>query len=117
MNKEDLEKQVKVLQAATEQAKVGLNMKEEEMNELRRNLAKINTPRLSETQVDELCITIQESLEGLEYNNNDMNFEFEIDWDNRISVTNFDLDDMKVNIMKNIEEILAEFFETEENDG
>ena len=117
MNKEDLEQQVKVLQAATERAKVGLHMKEEEMNELKRDLDKINAPRLSENQADELRITIQESLEGLEYNNNDMNFEFEIDWENRVSVTNFDLDDMKENIMNNIEGILAEFFETEENDG
>ena len=110
MEKEQIEMRIKeigtlVLDSQKEQSNyIG------ELASLNGELANMNAPSMTEAQADELLRLLTDTINDLRMNVEDMDFEFEVGYDNRIEVSNFDLSNAKDSMVESLGDVIAEFF-------
>ena len=110
MEKEQIEMRIKeigtlVLDSQKEQSNyIG------ELASLNGELANMNAPSMTEAQADDLLGLLTDTISDLRMNVEDMDFEFEVSYDNRIEVSNFDLSNAKDSMVESLGDVIAEFF-------
>jgi|TARA_B110001469_G_C9305032_1_gene165437 hypothetical protein len=110
MEKEQIEMRIKeigtlVLDSQKEQSNyIG------ELASLNGELANMNAPSMTESQADDLLGLLTDTINDLRMNVEDMDFEFEVSYDNRIEVSNFDLSNAKDSMVESLGDVIAEFF-------
>ena len=81
-----------------------------ELASLRNDLATLNAPSMTEAQADELLGLLTDTINELRMNVEDMDFEFDISYDNRIEISNFDLSNAKDSMVESLGDVIADFF-------
>jgi hypothetical protein len=110
MEKEQIEMRIKeigtlVLDSQKEQSNyIG------ELASLNGELANMNAPSMTESQADDLLGLLTDTINDLRMNVEDMDFEFEVSYDNRIEVSNFDLSNAKDSMVESLGDVIADFF-------
>ena len=82
-----------------------------ELVSLQNDLAALNAPKLTQSQADELSEILSKHIDQVDTcDMRNFEFEFEIDYDNRIQVSNFDCSDLMEGIKEELNEAIANFF-------
>ena len=81
-----------------------------ELASLQNDLAALNAPKLTEGQADELSEILSNCIDEVDGRVENFDFEFEIDYDNRIQVSNLDCRHLMFNIKEELNEAIANFF-------
>jgi len=85
-----------------------------ELTSLQNDLAMLNAPTLTEEQATELNDRLCDHIDQMDTTDlGNFDFEFEIDYDNRIQVSNFDCSDLMEGIKNEFQEVIADFFKVE----
>ena len=85
-----------------------------ELASLHSELAMLNAPTLTEEQAVELNERLCDHIDSMDNTDSDnFDFEFEIDYDNRITVSHFDCTDLMEGIKNEFQEIISDFFKVE----
>ena len=111
MKKEQIEMRIKEIGTLVLDSQKEQSNYTGELASLQNDLAALNAPKLTEEQADELSEILSnciDEVDGRDVGNFD--FEFEIDYDNRIQVSNFDCSDLMFNIKEELNEAIANFF-------
>ena len=117
MNKEELEKEISVLEARVEANKT---MSENYVNNLaktKKQLADVNKPVLTASQLDDIQEAIEYAVGDFDFSD-DSNYdkEFELDYDGRVQLSNFDFTNQQELVEMIAEKVHKLFVEAEELD-
>ena len=118
MNKEELEKQISLLQERVVANKTMNEGYESDLLKAEKQLADYNKPELTPEQFGDLEHAVQSAVEGFDFSNTDMyEIEYGIDYDGKVHCENFEFNDsyelIEV-IVKKVSNLFAEFVEKEE---
>ena len=94
MNKEELEKQISLLQERVEANKVMNQGYESDLLKAKQDLEDINKPELTPAQLDDIQCAVESALENYSFSDCD-NYEtdFSLDYDGRVQLESIDLQD------------------------
>jgi hypothetical protein len=114
MKKEQIEMRIKEIGTLVLDSQKEQSNYTGELASLHNELAMLNAPTLTEEQAvelnDRLCDHV-DSMDNTDVGNFD--FEFNIDYDNRIEVVNFDCSDLIEGIKNEFQEVISDFFKVE----
>jgi hypothetical protein len=117
MKKEQIEMRIKEIGTLVLDSQKEQSNYTGELASLHNELAMLNAPTLTEEQAvelnDRLCDHV-DSMDNTDVGNFD--FEFNIDYDNRIEVVNFDCSDLIEGIKNEFQEVISDFFKVEGED-
>lgn len=83
----------------------------QEITDLKDKLAELNTPTITEEQAEELNERLCTHIDAIDFSNSDnYDFEFEIDYDNRLQVSHCDPCDLISSIKDEFQDIISDFF-------
>ena len=111
MKKEQIEMRIKEIGTLVLDSQKEQSNYTGELASLQNDLATLNAPKLTEAQADALSDEMSDTIDQI--NTTDMNnfdFEFNIDYDNRISVSNFDCSELMDGIKEELKDLIANFF-------
>ena len=92
MDKEELEKQISLLQERVEANKVMNQGYESDLLKAKQDLEDLNKPELTPSQLDAIHEAIEKAVEGFDFSNTDnYEVEFGIDYDGKVHLENVDL--------------------------
>ena len=94
MNREELEKQISLLQERVEANKVMNQGYESDLLKAKQDLEDINKPELTPAQLDDIQCAVESALENYSFSDCD-NYEtdFSLDYDGRVQLESIDLQD------------------------
>ena len=93
MNKEELEKQISLLQERVEANKVMNKGYESDLLKAKQDLEDLNKPELTPSQLDAIHSAVEKAVEGFDFNNTEnYEVEFGIDYDGKVHLENVDLE-------------------------
>ena len=120
MNKEELEKQISLLQERVEANKTMNEGYESDLLKAEKQLADYNKPELTPEQFGDLEHAIQSAVEAFDFSNTDMyEIEYGIDYDGKVHCENFEFNDsyeLIEAVVKKVSSLFAEFVEKEEEE-
>lgn len=120
MNKEELEKQISLLQERVEANKTMNEGYESDLLKAEKQLADYNKPELTPEQFGDLEYAIQSAIEGFDFSNTDMyEIEYGINYDGKVHCESFDFNDsyeLIEAVVKKASSLFAEFVEKEEEE-
>lgn len=84
----------------------------QEITDLKDKLEELNSPTITEEQAEELNERLCTHIDAIDFSDCDNynDFEFEIDYDNRIRVSHCDPSDLISSIKDEFQEIISDFF-------
>ena len=92
MDKEELEKQISLLQERVEANKVMNQGYESDLLKAKQDLEDLNKPELTPSQLDAIHEAIEKAVEGFDFSSTDnYEVEFGIDYDGKVHLENVDL--------------------------
>ncbi len=104
MQKEQIELRLKELEAKKAESF-------QEISDLQDKLEELNTPTITEEQAVELNEMLCTHIDAINFSDtSNYDFEFEIDYDNRIRVSHCDPCDLIESIKDDFQEIISDFF-------
>ena len=110
MKKEQIEMRIKEIGTLVLDSQKEQSNYTGELASLRNDLATLNAPSMTEAQADELLGLLTDTINELRMNVEDMDFEFDISYDNRIEISNFDLSNAKDSMVESLGDVIADFF-------
>jgi len=118
MNKEELEKQISLLQERVEANKVMNQGYESDLLKAKQDLEDINKPELTPAQLDDIQCAVESALENYSFSDCD-NYEtdFSLDYDGRVQLESIDLQDtyeLTEMIVSKVHNLFKEIEEDEE---
>jgi len=110
MNKEELEQQISVLQERVEANKTMSQNYESDLVKAKKQLADINKPELTAAQFDLMWMAIESGVNSYDFSDTD-NFdkEFGIDYDGRVTLESFDINNSQ-ELVEAISEEVSKLF-------
>ena len=120
MNKEELEKEISVLEERVEANKTMSENYVNNLAKLQKKLADINKPELTSAQLDDVYEAIERGVSEYDFSNSD-NFdkEFGIDYDGRVTLESFDINnsqELVESIVERVYKLFVEKLDTTEPD-
>ena len=114
MNKKELEQEVLTLEKQIEASKNVSESYQQELVVAQKTLADINKPELTSLQFDNLYEAVESGVSGYDFTDSD-NFdtEFELDYDNKVTLSNLDLNNSQDLVEAIVEELTKLFTEAE----
>lgn len=104
MQKEQIELRLKELEAKKAESF-------QEISDLQDKLEELNTPTITGFQAIELNERLCTHVDAIDFSNTgNYEFEFEIDYDGRVQVSNFDPCDLIETLKDEFQEIISDFF-------
>ena len=92
MNKEELEKQISLLQERVEANKVMNQGYESDLLKAKQDLEDLNKPEITPMTIDAIHSAVEKAVEGFDFNNTEnYEVEFGIDYDGKVHLENVDL--------------------------
>ena len=92
MNKEELEKQISLLQERVEANKVMNQGYESDLLKAKQDLEDLNKPEITPMTIDAIHSAVEKAVEGFDFSNTDnYEVEFGIDYDGKVHLENVDL--------------------------
>tara|TARA_Y100000385_G_C12524768_1_gene396972 strand:+ start:30 stop:386 length:357 start_codon:yes stop_codon:yes gene_type:complete len=116
MNKEQLEKRVKELEVLIQESDNDIKKLIEEQKIAMKDLENINKPTITAEQFDELQHIVESACSVFEIDTNECDMELSIDYDNRISVDNFDWSRCQEDLTQHLMDRIEQMFEVTEED-
>ena len=111
MNKEELEKQISLLQERVEANKVMNQGYERDLLKAKQDLEDLNKPELEPVVFDQITEAIEDAIDTFSFDDTDnYTFEYEVDYDGRIATNNveFDTYDIKEKICNAVYKLFKE---------
>ena len=87
-----------------------------ELAHLHNELSLLNAPKLTEEHAVELNERLRDYLGNIDLDVDNMDIEFEIDYDNRIQISNFDANNALDDMLDGLTDIIGDFFNVEVKD-
>lgn len=117
MNKEQLETRIKELGVLIEEASGNVQKLVNEQNTLTQELEDFNKPKLTDAQWNDIQRIVETACETFDPDLSDCEYDLELDYDNRITVSSIDLGYQLNDLGEHIVDRLTEVFGTakEEN--
>jgi hypothetical protein len=117
MNKVDLETKIEGLKKAIAEHKDFTGTYESQLKTTEQQLKDINKPELTPLQFDNLYEAIEKGVGEFDFSDtNNFDTEFELDYDNKVTLSNLDLSNSQDLIEMIVKEVSKLFVETEELD-
>ena len=111
MKKEQIEMRIKEIGTLVLDSQKEQSNYTGELASLQNDLATLNAPKLTEAQADALSDEMSDAIDQIDTTDmNNFDFEFNIDYDNRISVSNFDCSELMDGIKEELKDLIANFF-------
>ena len=121
MNKKELEQEVLTLEKQIEASKNVSESYQQELVVAKKTLADINKPELTSLQFDNLYEAVESGVSSYDFSDSDnFDYEFDIDYDNRISLSNLDLSnshDLVEAIVAEVSKLFTKKLDTTEADA
>ena len=119
--KEELEKSIQMLEDLVEENKVVSAENLADLKQAKQDLADINKPELTSSQMDDVYEAIERGVSEYDFSDSD-NFdkEFGIDYDGRVTLESFDINnsqDLVESIVEEVSKLFAEKLDTTEADN
>jgi DNA gyrase/topoisomerase IV subunit A len=93
MNKEELQVKLETLQKLLDEQNASANAYRDQIQELQKQLADLNKPKLTPLQFDELRDAIEKGVNYYDFSDTDCySIDFGIDYDGRVHCESFDFD-------------------------
>ena len=112
MTKQELEVKLETLQKLLDQKAVEQNTYRAQIQELEKQLADLNKPKLTPMQFDEVSDVIETAIGNFDFDNEDnYSIDFGLDYDNRVCCESFSFDnayDLHREIYGAVENLFAE---------
>ena len=112
MNRENLETRIKELGVLIEEASGNVKKLVDEQNTLTKDLEDLNKPKLTEDQWNEVQRIVEISCEAFDPDLGESEYDLELDYDNRVTLTNIDLGYQLNDLGEHIMDRLTEVFGT-----
>ena len=117
MSKIDLETKIEGLKKAIAEHKDFAGTYESNLKEAEQELKDINKPELTPMQFDDIHEAIEESVGEFDFSDtNNFDTEFELDYDNKVTLSNLDLSNSQDLVEMIVEKVSKLFTEAEELD-
>jgi len=117
MKKEQIEMRIKEIGTLVLDSQKEQSNYTGELASLHSELAMLNAPKLTEEQATELNERLCDHIDRMDTTDlGNFDFEFDIDYDNRVSVSNFDCSDLIEGIKDEFQEVISDFFKVEEDE-
>ncbi len=111
MNKEQLENRVKELEVLIEEASGNVKKLVDEQAAFTKRLEDLNKPKLSHAQMDQVQHVVESACETFDMEIDECDYNIEIDYDNRVVVSDFDWsrcqEELTERIMGRLENVFA----------
>ena len=120
MNKEELEKQISLLQERVEANKVMNKGYESDLLKAKQDLEDLNKPELEPVVFDQITEAVEDAIDTFSFDDTDnYTFEYEVDYDGRIATNNveFDTYDIKEKICNAVYKLFKEADAPEDDDS
>jgi|TARA_R110001599_G_scaffold78747_1_gene213910 hypothetical protein len=121
MNKIDLETKIEGLKKAIAEHKDFAGTYEGDLARAEQELKDIDKPELTSLQFDNLYEAVESGVSGYDFSDSDnFDYEFGIDYDNRVQLENFDISnstDLVEAIVEEVSKLFAEKLDTTEVDN
>ena len=121
MNKEELEQKVETLRTMVQESQVSTSNYTGKLADAEKELADINKPELTSLQFDNLYEAVESGVSSYDFSDSDnFDYEFDIDYDNRISLSNLDLSnshDLVEAIVAEVSKLFTKKLDTTEADA
>ena len=121
MNKIDLETKIEGLKKAIAEHKDFAGTYEGDLARAEQELKDIDKPELTSLQFDNLYEAVESRVNGYDFSDSDnFDYEFGIDYDNRVQLENFDISnstDLVEAIVEEVSKLFAEKLDTTEVDN
>ena len=121
MNKIDLETKIEGLKKAIAEHKDFAGTYEGDLARAEQELKDIDKPELTSLQFDNLYEAVESGVSGYDFSDSDnFDYEFGIDYDNRVQLENFDLSnstDLVEAIVEEVSKLFTEKLDTTEADN
>ncbi len=121
MTKQELEVKLETLQKLLDQKAVEQNTYRAQIQELEKQLADLNKPKLTPMQFDEVSDVIETAIGNFDFDNEDnYSIDFGLDYDNRVCCESFSFDnayDLHREIYGAVENLFAEAECPDEDDN
>jgi len=120
MNKEELEKEISVLKEREEANKTMSENYVNNLAKLQKQLADINKPELTSAQLDDVYEAIERGVSEYDFSDsNNFDKEFGIDYDGRVTLESFDINnsqELVESIVERVHKLFVEKLDTTEPD-
>jgi len=121
MTKKELEQEVLTLEKQIEASKNVSESYQQELVVAQKQLADVNKPKLTSLQFDNLYEAVESGVSGYDFSDeNNFDTEFELDYDNRVTLSNFDFSDSQdlvEAIVAEVSKLFTEKLDTTEADN
>ena len=116
MNKEELEKQISLLQERVEANKVMNQGYESDLLKAKQDLEDLNKPEITPMTIDAIHSAVEKAVEGFDFSNTDnYEVEFGMDYDGKVHLENVDLQ-AAYELTENIVDKVCNLFKEVENE-
>ena len=112
MNKEQLEIRIKELGVLIEEASGSVKKLVDEQNTLTQDLEDLNKPKLTDAQWNDIQRIVEVACETFDPDLGDCEYDLELDYDNRVTLSNIDLGYQLNDLGEHIMDRLTEVFGT-----
>ena len=109
MTKQELETKVQELELTLNSLELNAKTVKDDLNETTSRLENINKPIINDLTVDKIYQVISRSFDDFDPNDYAPDYEFELDYDGRVSVTHIQLESLDVFAEQLHDRILREF--------
>ena len=121
MSKEQLETNIAALELLVNETADKSTDFKAQLEQAKKDLADINKPELTSLQFDNLYEAVESGVSSYDFSDSDnFDYEFDIDYDNRISLSNLDLSnshDLVEVIVEEVSKLFTEKLDTTEADA
>ena len=115
--KQELEQSIVMLEDALKSGKTHVATYQEDLDVAKKQLANVNKPVITEAQLDDITEAVEMAVGNFDFSDEDnYDKDFNIDYDNRIQLENFEFTNAQELIEEIIEEVHKLFVEAEELD-
>lgn len=119
MTKEELQVKIGTIESMISDSNIEISKYAEQLEDLKKQHADLNKPKLTPQQYDKLQTLVEVSLENFDFDDTDnYSIDYGIDYDNRVTCESFcfdNSDEVVRIIMENIEDMFAEATEDSDN--
>jgi len=117
MNAKDLELKISGLEKAIQEHKSDASRYEDELKTTQKQLADVNKPELTGLQLDNIQEAIERAVDDFDFDDvENYDKEFEIDYDGRIQLANFDFTNTQELVEIIVEKVHKLFVEVEDEE-
>ena len=115
--KQELEQAIVMHEEALESSKHSVIVDTQDLEQAKKELASVNKPVLTPEQLDDITIAVEKGVGEFDFSDDDnYDKEFELDYDGRVQLANFDFTNSQELIEMIVEEVHKLFVEVEDND-